>query len=366
MDSQNLKTEKAIRRFVLRLYRTLRFASQRERYNRFVKAYYKRHKAKDFVYEKNIWCRNYFWDFFLQSLPHGVKSKYYVPADYYAFEIEAKMNREFKCFCLEKNVFERLFSNCGIAMPETVLRCMNNIYLDAHYNLVDDLERVCNSIREDIIVKPSVEACCGAGIRKYSFTDSTLHLSGEESEEFDIEKINRYYKGDFLIQKIVKQNAEIAKFHPYSLNTIRVFSYRSVRTNEVHITAAMLRMGINGSYLDNASIDGIACGIEENGTLMKYAFDQFGNYYDCHPTTKSKFEDFTIPSFSRVIESVKRLANILPHQRLIGWDFGIDHDGNPVLIELNIGTGTWMLQIANGRPLFGAFSQEVKDYMDAT
>lgn len=363
--SENLATRTAFGAFMLHFYKKVRYAYQRGQYNRFVKAYYKKNKTKKFSYEKNIWSNNFFWDFFLQSLPHSVKSRYYVPADYYAFEIEAKLNRKFKSFCLEKNMFERLFSNLGVKQPETILRCMNNIYLDAHYKLVDDLERICNSIREDIIVKPTVQACCGAGIRKYSFVSDALYLCGEKAEKFNVEDINQYYKGDFVIQKIVGQNHEIARFHPYSLNTIRAFSYRSVRTNEVHVTAAMLRMGINGSFLDNASIDGIASGIEETGTLMKYAFDQFGEYHNCHPTTKAKFEGFTIPSYNKVINCVKRLANILPHQRLVGWDFGIDEDGDPVLIELNIGTGTWMLQIANGRPLFGSFSQEVKDYMDA-
>jgi hypothetical protein len=345
-----------------KLYKKARTSRNRKSYNVHVKNYYEKNKPKNFAFIKNIWSNNYLWDHFLQSLPHSIKSKYYVPADYYAFEIESKLNKEFKSFCLEKNMFEKMFSNCGVKLPVTILRCMNGIYLDRNYAIIDDIKGVCEGIREDIIIKPTVQSCCGKGIRKYLFVKNTLYYG--KTREFDIEEIAKYYKGNFIIQGIVNQNSETAKFHPYSLNTIRAFSYRSVRTNETHVTIAMFRMGINGSYLDNASIDGIACGIRQNGTLMKYAFDQFGNYCACHPNTKVKFENFKVPSFNRVIKDIKRLANIIPHQRLVGWDFGIDKKRNPVLIELNIGTGTWMLQIANGRPLFGDYSQEVKDYMD--
>ena len=347
-----------------RLYKKVKNFKYQRDVNRYVKRYYKENKNKMIIYKKNIWSSNYLWDYFFQSLPDSIKSKYYVPADYYALEIEPKLNnKEFSCFYLEKNMFDLVFLSWGVKLPKTILRCINNIYFNCNYRLIDNIERFCKRIREDIIVKPTVSAHCGEGIRKYFFKKNILYSM--VTQEFDIEEITKYYNNNFIIQGVINQDSEIAKFHPYSLNTVRCFSYRSVKTNKVHVTIAMLRMGINGSYLDNASIDGIACGIREKGILMKYAFDQFGNSYTYHPNTKVKFENFIIPSFNEVIITVKKVADLLPHQRLIGWDFGIDKDGEPVLIEVNIGTGTWMLQLANGIPLFGDYSQEVKDYMDS-
>ena len=77
-----------------------------------------------------------------------------------------------------------------------------------------------------------------------------------------------------------------------------------------------------------------------------------------------KFKDNEIPKFPLVVDSFKRLANFVPYQRLIGWDFTIDSNGEPVLIELNTGSGVWGLQATNGRPLFGEFTTEIKEYLD--
>ena len=346
-----------------RLYKKVKNFRYQRGVNRYVKRYYKENKNKRIVYKKNIWSSNYLWDYFFQSLPDSIKSKYYVPGDYYALEIEPKLNKKFVSFGSEKNMFEKVFSNCKVKFPKTILRCMSNIYLNGDYELIDNIESYCNGIAEDIIVKPSVQTGCGSSIRKYLFLKNSLYYRG--SHRFNIEEITRFYKGNFIIQGIVNQNPEIAKFHPCSLNTVRCFSYRSVKTNEVLVTVSTLRMGVNNSYLDTVTIGGIACCIRDNGTLMKYAFDQFGNHFSYHPNTGVKFENFNIPSFHKVIRTIKRLANSIPHSRLAGWDFGIDKDGEPVLIEVNVSTGSWLMQMPCGRPLFGDYSQEVKDYMDS-
>jgi len=41
----------------------------------------------------------------------------------------------------------------------------------------------------------------------------------------------------------------------------------------------------------------------------------------------------------------------------------ISREGETVLIEPNIGVGTWMMQVASGTPTFGEFSDEVRDYI---
>lgn len=345
------------------LYKKLVHYKQRRRFNAYVMQYYKENRNKKITYMKNIWSKNFLWDFFFQSLQHCEKSKYYVPGDYYAIVLEPTLNKEFTCFGSEKNMYEKVFSNCGVIFPKTILRCMNHIYLDRNYKCIRDTERLLNCIQEEIIVKPTVGAYCGKDIRKYSFVDDTLYHA--KTLKFDIDEITQFYKGNFIIQAVVNQHPKIAKFHPYSLNTVRAFSYRSVKTNVVHVPTVTFRMGVNHSYLDTVTIGGIACGLTERGKLMKYALDLWGNYYTHHPTTNVRFENFTIPSFHDVIKVISRLANVIPHQRLAGWDFGIDRDGNPVLIEVNVSSGSWHMQTITGAPLFGRFSQEVKEYMDS-
>jgi hypothetical protein len=212
-------------------------------------------------------------------------------------------------------------------------------------------------------VKPTVETGSGQGVRKYVYDGKALIT--DSRIPFDIKELSGYYSGDFIVQSIVKQNSNIAKFHPWSLNTLRAFSYRSVRTNIVHVPTVVLRMGVNYSYLDTVSIGGIACGINSSGILNRYAFDVYGNSYDRHPTTNIEFDGFYVPAFEDVISLIRKLADSIPHQRVAGWDFGIDEEANPVLIEVNVSTGSWLMQIASGRPLFGSLSEEVKDYIDS-
>jgi hypothetical protein len=345
------------------MYRKFRDIKRRRSINQLAWRYYLANRNKKTDYAKNIWSRNYLWDYFLQSLPNSEVSKYYVPGDYYAFVIEPLLNRRYLSFAMEKNMYEKVFAGCKAAFPNTILRSMNQIFLDKDYRVVTDIEGHLSRIQEDVIVKPTVETGSGQGVRKYVYNGKTLIADARIS--FDIEELSGYYNGNFIVQSIVKQNSDIAKFHPCSLNTVRAFSYRSVQTNIVHVPTVVLRMGVNYSYLDTVSIGGIACGINSLGILNKHAFDVYGNSYRRHPTTNMEFDGFCVPAFENVISLIRKLADSIPHQRVAGWDFGIDEEANPVLIEVNVSTGSWLMQIASGRPLFGSLSDEVKDYIDS-
>ncbi len=333
--------------------------------NHFVKDYYKLNKRIPIEFEHNIWSKNFYWDFFYHSLPHAEKSRYFVPYDYYSSVIEPALNdRRYSAFISMKNMYDRVYGNLEVKLPKTLLRCMNNIYMDAEYNLVPDARELIRSIKQDVIVKAASDSYGGYSVRKYILRDDIL-TDKKSLAPFDLDTLNKAYKGSFLIQAVVKQHPELARFHPYSLNTIRVMTYRSVKTNEVVIPMAMLRMGVDQSVVDNASSNGIAVAIDENGFLNNMAFNQFGKCFETHPTTNLKFEGSRVPNFNMIRSVAIRLSNLVPYQRIVGWDFSIDADGDPVLIELNIGTGTWMYQIVTGKPLFGIYSNEVKEYIDS-
>jgi hypothetical protein len=336
---------------------------RRRAMNAFVRKYYREHKQEKRHFVRNIWSRNILWDFFLQGLPHSVQSEYFVPYDYYSIDLEPRLNGTLIAFALEKNMYDKTFANCGIRCPETVLRCMNYIYLDKHYRLIEDVVKHCRNMRMDVVIKPSVETGCGFGVGMYSLINGSLIDS--HGTENSITSLTRKYMGNFILQRVVRQAEEISRLHPRSLNTIRAISYRSVLTNKVHVISSMLRMGVRGACLDNVSQGGIACGIDADGRLMQYGFDQFGNSFECHPDTKIIFKNLAVPSFDHVVRNIVRAADSLPHQRLLGWDFCVDEKYRAVLVEVNVGVGIWMSQVACGRPLFGKYSKEVKNYLDA-
>lgn len=331
--------------------------------NEFVKEYYKSKRKKGFAYTKNIWSKNYYWDYFLQSLPHSVQSKFYVPRDYYAIEIEPKFNNHlFSDFINEKNYYDKLFSGFDIILPNTYIRCINNTFLNKEYLRIENPEEILDKIESDIITK---SATGGSGENILKFTKADGILVDKLGEKLELSKLSKFYNGNFLIQECIKQHNDIAKFHPGTLNTIRAITYRSLTDNEIYVISAMLRIGQGQSVVDNISAGGIAVGIniEENGKFNKYAFDKYGNHWLQHPESGITFEGSCIPYFDTIVKQLKILGYFLGHSRIIGWDVSVDQNGKMILIEPNIGIGTWMSQVADGHPLFGEFSEEVYDFM---
>ena len=63
-----------------------------------------------------------------------------------------------------------------------------------------------------------------------------------------------------------------------------------------------------------------------------------------------------MPSYDKVLRIIREEAPKLPRLGIIGWDFGIDQDGEPVFIELNIFPG--QNQRGSG-PSFGDMTEAV-------
>ena len=87
--------------------------------------------------------------------------------------------------------------------------------------------------------------------------------------------------------------------------------------NEVHILSAILRMGQKGSMVDNVSAGGIQCGIHMDGTLYEKGSDKYGNWISRHPNG-FLFKEIKIPSYDRVLETIKRTINTFRISKLSG------------------------------------------------
>jgi hypothetical protein len=176
-----------------------------------------------------------------------------------------------------------------------------------------------------------------------------------EYQSIDFEHILKLYRTDFIVQDIVSQHEVLASIHPKSLNTIRVISF--LFQGKIHISSAILRMGVDGSRLDNVSAGGIACPINPDGRLAPKGINKNSEWIDRHPNG-TVFSDVTIPSYEKVIEAIQKAHKNIPHFRILGWDFSIDEAGDPVLIEYNGAPG--LNQISCG-PLFGDLTEQVLD-----
>ena len=121
-------------------------------------------------------------------------------------------------------------------------------------------------------------------------------------------------------------------------------------------------MGIAGMRVDNASSGGVDCGVTENGMLQAVAHSKTnGECYQKHPTSGIKFEGYIIPSYDKVIETVKYMHPQIPHFRLVSWDFTIDEKGDPIFIEANLNCGGLHINQINNGPLFGEDTKQILD-----
>lgn len=119
-----------------------------------------------------------------------------------------------------------------------------------------------------------------------------------------------------------------------------------------------------GNYLDNGHAGGMFIAIDNDGTLHKTAFTEFKDEYEVHPDTGLKFDGYRIELYEKVLDTAIRMHEAIPQVGVVNWDFTIDENGEPLLIEANINDGKragsiWLSEMPHGRGPFGDNTKEV-------
>lgn len=273
----------------------------------------------------------------------------YIPDDIYYTKIDPYFNDGISCSSLDdKNFYNLYFPD--IKQPKTIARKNGNIYLDERYDIIDieTVVRLCIT-QQRVVIKKSTLSDGGKNIVFWSVSD------GEEKLRSALSAVD-----NFVVQEIVAQHNSIGKIHPSSLNSIRILTL--TLENEVKVLSTIVRMGANGSNVDNGHSGGIFCGVDNDGRFKNVAYTYMDGqrFDDVHPTTHIKFTDCRIPNYPKCLELVKKLAPRLCRvSRLTSWDLTVDENENPVLIEVNLAYGgLFFHQIANG-PVFGELTNRV-------
>ncbi|REL23993.1 ATP-grasp domain-containing protein [Rhodohalobacter sp. SW132] len=270
-----------------------------------------------------------------------------IPEEIFRADIEPSLNRYPEAhFQAHKSFYNRWFS-AGI-FPDDLLHVISGEILDHTYSTLSfkDALMKCANFTYPVVVKPNKDSYGGKGIR---FVES----AGE------LRKIIRNRK-NIVVQKKIRQHPEMARFYEESLNTVRVYLYKSVKDNRIHILGMMPRMG-NGGGLDNISSGGIASYIEEDGTLCGFAFGRNMKKFTEHPVSGTPFTG-TLPRLEELKKLSIKVAGKLFLLRIVGLDLCYDHTGRWRVIEINT-TGHTIRSIQhNGKPFFGRFTGEVIEY----
>lgn len=259
-------------------------------------------------------------------------------------------------FYCDKNSFGLLYrKEC---MPQTFVYNINGKYYNGDYNTIKgDIDSYILS--DEVIIKPSLESS-GRGVMLFRKKDNLF--INMDNEILSLSYLNRVYKKDFLIQECFTQSDYLSQFNPSSLNTLRISTYRDVKTGEFSYLRAFLRIGATGSIVDNAHAGGRFIGIDDNGKLGNYLCDQFGVKYILHNGIDFSQNEFVIPNYEDVKKFSIEVSKKFIHHSLLALDIILDKNNNPKLLEVNIqGFGGWAFQFTSGT-CFREYTDDILEY----
>lgn len=156
---------------------------------------------------------------------------------------------------------------------------------------------------------------------------------------------------DYIIEEVIENCENLKKLAPSSLNTVRLVTVID-KQGELHIIAALLRMGNGLSLTDNYHDGGMACVIDLD--TMKLRGNAFGMncvVYESHPYSDIHFDGYPVPEVKLCVDSLGEIVSVEPESRYVGWDFAITPVGVE-LLEGNIPPGEDITQLNRNHGLW--------------
>lgn len=292
-----------------------------------------------------------YWRFFKTMLDQPANSLFVPDNIYWSRIIRALNPVSLTRTYINKNLYPIIFK--GLHQPTVLVNVINGVAYDGKMNRLTIEEAVTklSDYNDDIIIKPTTATSGGRGVTKI----------GKDTPSDEIKKILASYGKNYICQGIVHQSKSTAVFNETSLNTFRV---NTVNINgKTTCECLMMRHGLDGSIVDNFAVGGVVCGMTVDG---KYN----GNNYDTSMRRFSQLPDGTpyasisIPKIQDVIDqAIQAHQKYMPHIGHAAWDFGIDENEKPIMIEVNLMLpGILMEQLTAGHSIFGNRTDEVIKY----
>lgn len=268
---------------------------------------------------------------------------------------------QYQQFYNDKNSLGQIFPQ--ELLPYTVLRSINGTLYDMEYCTVGT-QCFFDSLAsfDRVIVKPALDMG-GHGVQL--FFRKGDNMINAEGEILTYEYMQQNYGKNYLIQKCLDQSVFMSQFNPTSVNTIRLAMYKDVNTGVIHYLGAVLRMGGQGSVVDNACSGGVFAAIDTDGKIGKILYDEFGRTKTVHNGIDFSNSDFVIPDFEKVIKMGEFVASRMPHMYLFANDFMIDEEGNVKIIEVNTQWFSYWLYQFSSKSIFGQYTDDVINYCKA-
>lgn len=271
----------------------------------------------------------------------------YIPESLYYGEIAKKLYVQGMGGLHHKNVQEQIFD---AKQPETIVRKIGSFISDKNHKVIS-LEKAINLCNKEseVIIKPSTGTYGGQGIIFWKPED------GERELKNILTSLNQV-----IIQKVIESHQFMRDITTSSINTLRVVTL--LVEGEPVLLSTMLRMGKEGSRLDGVSAGGIIAVVNKDGCLEESAIQMDQTVRTSHDNG-FVFKGKKLPSYNEMIDDAFKQHCRIPYFKMVSWDYSIDSDGDPVLIEANIPTGQIDFHQINIGPIFGEYTDRVLDHV---
>ena len=273
---------------------------------------------------------------------------------YTYFERFMNLNVRYNWALEDKNLFPYVAEAAGVKIPETLAKKVYGVMFDGDNNVITEKELI-QMLRDKgkLFCKPSTGSCGGSGCFALDF--------GAENEASCHKKLLSLGE-NFIIQKKVIPHQSISELYSLAVNTFRVITYRW--KGEFVSMPVFMRVGQGGAVVDNGAAGGMFVGVKPDGSLTDKAVMPYNTNIPVHPDTGVAFKGHVIEHFPKVVDAAIHLHQYIPQIGLVYWDFTIDSDGDPVLIECNTWKGTiYAVQMTHGVPAFGERTAEILQWI---
>ncbi len=281
----------------------------------------------------------------------------YIPESLYIprFEYYINSERHFVQTFSDKNMLALLASQApDVVLPETYLRCVAGMYQDSDNTpLTREDMIVALSNMGEAFCKPTTDSCSGRGCVVIDMQNGVEQKTQRTAAEL-LDSLG----DNFVIQERLRCHSQVALLHPNSCNTFRIITYRW--KDDFYCMPHCMRIGRHGNNVDNAHAGGMFIAISDSGVLHKTAFTEFRETFDIHPDSGIAFGGYCIDGFPKCLEAALALHRAIPQVGAINWDFTLNEENMPVLIEANMHSGgIWLAQMAHGCGVFGERTEEI-------
>jgi hypothetical protein len=298
----------------------------------------------------------------------GIESPYYVP-EYINFRIiEPTLNYTlFGVPYNDKNFFERYLPEYRDMFPRVYLRGANGFFYNGEYVglTLAEAQNVLTNLdpEREYILKPATQTGAGKNVTLLTVKKDKILLDGRVvSVRALLESLRKGYYHNFVLQERLSQSDWFGHVCSEATNILRIYTYRSVNTNETHILHSYFRRaGKNEKFQHYLKHGGWRQGINPEGLLDDFAIDYFGNKVSATEHA-DYYKDSKVPHYEKMVEIVKEISSKYIYHRLLGFDIIVDANERIRLLEVNTReVGMLHHQMISG-PFYGEHTHEVIDY----